>query len=85
MRVALLGVGLMGRPMAQNIAGAGHELHVWNRTVEKARAVSASAVVHTSPAEAVLDCDCVICMLYDGPVTSHVLLDQGVMEACPQN
>src|SRR3954462_11042159 len=32
MRVAFLGLGIMGRPMAANLVKAGHEVTVWNRT-----------------------------------------------------
>jgi 3-hydroxyisobutyrate dehydrogenase len=32
MRVAFLGLGIMGRPMAENLVRAGHEVTVWNRT-----------------------------------------------------
>jgi len=32
MRVAFLGLGIMGRPMAVNLVKAGHEVTVWNRT-----------------------------------------------------
>ncbi|MGH9531125.1 MAG: NAD(P)-dependent oxidoreductase [Terriglobales bacterium] len=35
MRVAFLGLGIMGRPMASNLAKAGHEVTVWNRTPGK--------------------------------------------------
>lgn len=35
MRVAFLGLGIMGRPMAANLVKAGHELNVWNRTPGK--------------------------------------------------
>ena len=35
MRVAFLGLGIMGRPMAANLMKAGHEVSVWNRTVGK--------------------------------------------------
>jgi 3-hydroxyisobutyrate dehydrogenase-like beta-hydroxyacid dehydrogenase len=49
MRVAFLGLGIMGRAMASNLAKAGHEVAVWNRTagedVEGARSAA-------SPAEA---------------------------------
>ena len=49
MRVAFLGMGIMGRPMAANLVKAGHEVAVWNRTsgkdkdVEGARAASSPA------------------------------------------
>jgi 3-hydroxyisobutyrate dehydrogenase len=35
MRVAFLGMGIMGRPMAVNLVKAGHEVNVWNRTPGK--------------------------------------------------
>lgn len=35
MRVAFLGLGIMGRPMAVNLVKAGHEVNVWNRTPGK--------------------------------------------------
>ena len=35
MKVAFLGLGIMGRPMAVNLAKAGHEVVVWNRTSGK--------------------------------------------------
>ena len=47
MRVAFLGLGIMGRPMAANLVKAGHEVAVWNRTpgkvVEGARAAQTPA------------------------------------------
>ena len=35
MRVAFLGLGIMGHAMATNISKAGHEVAVWNRTAGK--------------------------------------------------
>ena len=35
MRVAFLGLGIMGHSMATNVAKAGHEVTVWNRTTGK--------------------------------------------------
>lgn len=47
MRVAFLGLGIMGRPMAANLVKAGHEVSVWNRSagkqVEGARAAASPA------------------------------------------
>ncbi len=47
MRVAFLGMGIMGRPMAANLVKAGHEVSIWNRTpgknVEGARSASSPA------------------------------------------
>ncbi|HUM05550.1 MAG TPA: NAD(P)-dependent oxidoreductase [Terriglobales bacterium] len=47
MRVAFLGMGIMGRPMAANLVKAGHDVAIWNRTpgkdVEGARSASSPA------------------------------------------
>lgn len=47
MRVAFMGLGIMGRPMASNLVKAGHEVTVWNRTprepVEGARLAATPA------------------------------------------
>ncbi|WP_373489880.1 NAD(P)-binding domain-containing protein, partial [Parasphingorhabdus sp.] len=37
-KVAFIGLGVMGGPMARHLAAAGHELAVYNRTVSKADA-----------------------------------------------
>ena len=49
MRVAFLGLGIMGRPMAANLVKAGHEVSVWSRTPGKQVEGARSAA---SPAEA---------------------------------
>jgi len=59
MRVAFLGLGIMGRPMAANLAKAGNEVTVWNRTpgqdVEGARTALSTAEA-ASGAEVVWMC-----------------------------
>ena len=59
MRVAFLGLGIMGRPMAANLAKGGHEVTVWNRTpgkdVQGARAAATPAEA-TRGAEVVWIC-----------------------------
>lgn len=65
MKIAFLGTGIMGGPMARNLAAAGHDVTVWNRTREKAEATGAR--VAETPAEAVAGAEAVITMLMDGP------------------
>lgn len=66
--VAVLGTGIMGFPMARNLAGAGLEVRAWNRTRSKAEGLAAHGVrVTDTPAEAVDGADAVLTMLYDGP------------------
>ena len=65
--IAFLGLGRMGLPMAVNLASAGHELTVWNRSPEKAErfATEHGARAAASPAEAVAASEVVITMLAD--------------------
>ena len=71
MNVAFLGTGLMGAPMARNLAGAGHMVRAWNRTPAKAEGLGAT--VAGSPAEAVDGADVVITMLADGPAVAAAM------------
>ncbi|MEU7578962.1 NAD(P)-dependent oxidoreductase [Streptomyces sp. NPDC041068] len=63
-KIAFLGLGHMGEPMARQLLAAGHPLTVWNRTAAKAEPlVAAGAEAAASPADAVRDADVVITML----------------------
>ena len=65
-RVAVLGTGIMGAPMARNLLKAGFQVRVWNRTLDKARALAAEgADVAETPADAVGEAAFVITMLTD--------------------
>ena len=80
--IALLGTGLMGRPMAVRILNAGYSLSVWNRTVAKVRPLlDLGAKGAATPSEAAAGADLLITMLADGPTVSHVLFDNGVADA----
>jgi 3-hydroxyisobutyrate dehydrogenase len=74
MRVAFIGTGIMGAPMARNVAAAGFEVVVWNRTRGKAEAVE-GATVADSPAEATDGADFMITMLADGAAVESVAPD----------
>jgi len=79
MRVAFLGLGIMGRPMASNLVKAGHEVTVWNRTpgkdVEGARTAA-------SPAEAAAGAEVVWTCVSDTKAVESVLFGpQGVHES----
>jgi 3-hydroxyisobutyrate dehydrogenase len=79
MQVAVLGTGTMGRPIARNLAAAGHDVRVWNRTPEKAKGLGAT--VAETAADAVAGVEAVITMLSDGPAVEAVLpkLDTGTL------
>lgn len=66
--IALLGTGLMGSPMARNLARAGMDVRVWNRTAAKAEALAtteAGITAARTPAAASVDADVVLTMLFD--------------------
>jgi 3-hydroxyisobutyrate dehydrogenase len=70
----------MGGPMASNIAAAGIETRVWNRTREKAEDVSGATLADT-PADAVDGADIVLTMLADGAAVESVMTEGGALEA----
>ncbi|WP_027927363.1 NAD(P)-dependent oxidoreductase [Amycolatopsis benzoatilytica] len=71
--VAFLGTGIMGRPMAANLARAGLDVRAWNRTRAKAEPLAAEGVaVAGSAAEAVEGADLLVTMLADGPTVAEV-------------
>ena len=71
MRVTILGTGKMGAAMARRLAGAGHELTLWNRNRSRAEAVDVGKVAAT-PADAARDADVVISMLTDANAVRQV-------------
>jgi 3-hydroxyisobutyrate dehydrogenase-like beta-hydroxyacid dehydrogenase len=72
--VTVLGLGLMGEPMARNLMRGGHALRVWNRTASKTDLlVKEGAVRAKSPAEAVRESEFTILMVADPPALEAVL------------
>ncbi|WP_019961699.1 NAD(P)-dependent oxidoreductase [Woodsholea maritima] len=75
-KVAFLGLGVMGLPMAGHLAKAGHSVTVWNRTPAKRQAwldLHAGEAADTIEA-AVQDCDAVFMCLGDDPDVRHVAI-----------
>ncbi len=70
MRVAFLGLGIMGRPMTANLVKAGHEVTVWNRTPGKDVEGARSAA---SPAEAARGAEVVWMCVSDTKAVESVL------------
>lgn len=80
-RIAFIGTGVMGAPMAGHLLAAGHTLTVHNRTPEKAYGlVSRGAKLSSSPAEAARDADVVFINVRDTPDVLEVCLgEHGVL------
>ncbi len=82
MRVAFLGLGIMGRPMATNLVKAGHEVSTWNRTPGKDVEGARSAA---SPADAARGAEVVWICVSDTQAVETVLFGTGgVAEALAQ-
>lgn len=79
-RVAFLGLGVMGHPMAGHLARAGHQVTVYNRTAAKAQAwvQEHGGACAATPAEAVQGAELVFCCVgNDDDLRSVVLGDDG--------
>ncbi len=75
LRIAFLGTGIMGAPMAVHLLRAGHTVSCFNRTKSKTQpVVEAGGTAFDSPREAARDADVVITMVTDGPDVEAVLL-----------
>src|SRR5215216_3898977 len=79
--VALLGLGVMGNGMAQNLLKAGFPLAVYNRTRSKAEPLAAKgAHVAATPREAAANAAIVIAMVGDDPASRAIWLgDDGAL------
>jgi len=81
--VAFVGLGQMGRQMAQRLGSAGFALRVWNRTRSRAEGL-ANARVFDSPREAAAGADLVLSSLADDAAVRQVVLgDDGVIAGLP--
>ena len=75
-RIAFLGAGIMGAPMARNLLAAGFPVTVWNRTRAKAEILAAEgADLAASPRDATQDAEVVVTMLTDGPAVAELLFE----------
>lgn len=79
--IAFIGTGVMGRSMAGHLRSAGHALHVFNRTKEKAKALlDAGAIWHDSAGRAAAAADVVITILgFPQDVEQTYLAPEGIV------
>lgn len=82
MKVTLLGIGLMGGPLAQRLGGCGHHVRVWNRSPSHATYLEASGVeLKLDVSEAVAGADVVVLTLSNAEAIQSVLGSPGVLDA----
>ncbi|HEX5951113.1 MAG TPA: NAD(P)-dependent oxidoreductase [Actinomycetota bacterium] len=75
-RLAFLGLGAMGTPMAARLVEAGHEVTVWNRSRERAEPFAGRARIADTPVDAVRDVEAAITM-----VTAEAALEEVLFRA----
>lgn len=85
MKVAFIGLGNMGTPIARNLIQAGHTLTVYNRTRSRAEPLgSAGATVAETPQAAAAEAEALITMLADDRAVEEILFEPGTaIEALP--
>ncbi len=81
--VGYAGLGAMGLPMARRLLEAGYELHVWNRSAEKAASLVASgAKLAATPAELARNADALcLCVTDDAALEQVIFGKEGVASA----
>ena len=84
MRIGFIGLGRMGAGMAVNLLKAGHELLVYNRTLEKSRALAAQGATVADSVAAACRADAVVTMLADDQALEQVAFGKGgILESLP--
>ena len=79
MKIGLIGLGIMGKPMAKNLLKAGYELVVNDRSQASIDEVVAAGASYATQAEIGESCDVVLTMLPNSPQVKEVMLgDDGV-------
>jgi 3-hydroxyisobutyrate dehydrogenase-like beta-hydroxyacid dehydrogenase len=78
MKVGLIGLGLMGRPMGANLLKAGHELTIWNRTASRGADLAAQGAKQAAtPRDLAATCEVIITIVSDPPALESVYWGEG--------
>jgi 3-hydroxyisobutyrate dehydrogenase-like beta-hydroxyacid dehydrogenase len=78
--LAFLGLGTMGLPMASNLARAGFQMTIWNRSVGRAQELAGPGVrVASSPAEAVRNAEVILYSLAQAGIEQVIFGEDGVL------
>lgn len=81
-KIAFLGLGQMGAPMAARLLDADHEVTVWNRTREKAEPLGRrGARIASAPDESIAGADVAITMLTDRDAVERVVFGHDGLSA----
>ncbi|HEX3880783.1 MAG TPA: NAD(P)-dependent oxidoreductase [Bryobacteraceae bacterium] len=78
-KLAFLGLGAMGYPMARNLMRAGHDVALWSNTREKARTLAAEekgGTAYSTPAEAGANAECIFLCVGNTEMSREVILGE---------
>lgn len=80
MKIAWIGTGIMGYPMANHLIDAGYSLTIFNRSIEKALPLKDKAVISTSIQETIKDADIIFTMVSLPEDVNQLYLNQGIID-----
>ena len=83
MRIGVVGLGAMGKAVANNLVGAGYSTIVWNRSPQPRSELVARGAIAASDIREAFRCDVVLSLLLDDAAIQAVLLDSGAITAAP--
>ena len=82
MRIAVIGMGLLGRAVAERLHDQGHAVTIYNRTVAKTEPLRARGLtVASSPVSALAAADCALLFLTDSAAIRSVLFESTPRDA----
>jgi len=86
-KIGFIGLGAMGAAMARNIAKAGYQLGVYNRSPVRSKPFQDQGIpVYTSPAETARACEAVVIMVRDPAALGEILhSDNGLLQGLRDN
>jgi 3-hydroxyisobutyrate dehydrogenase-like beta-hydroxyacid dehydrogenase len=76
MQIGFIGLGSMGQPIASNLRGAGHDLIVFNRSIEKAEAFARAGGRAAHDAEEAVQGDAVLSILANDNAIEEVFFEK---------
>ena len=85
MKIAFIGIGLMGRPMVTRLLDSGFEKALWNRSPEKSAVFSERAKIAEQPSDALNNADIIITMLENGDIVDEVIFESGAFKSIQAN
>ncbi len=86
-RIGLIGLGIMGKPMANNLLQAKHDLGLYARNPKTLESFTANNIeIYNTPAELAEHCDICITMVSDSPDVEEIILGKdGIIKGAKSN